>query len=344
MRLGIQIEVGFSERVFYTITFSLNWKTEMFRGYIKLLGEEVNYFTNQVESLWFMKSLPNYLAVPCYEFVADIGDKNVWSLVYIDDKTTIDYSEKCLTYRDSWKYVKHSSIMRTLLLALTDIQRQSQDRFLLHAACVEKNGKAIVLWGGSGTGKTACILNLCLEYGFRLIANDFVQLYTANKQLFARRVGLEQITLRQHTLMKGYPQLLARFFPSLTSRANPWQNKKSVSAEEVGLQVCEAATPVEQICRLLLDDSLDKCFFQPFDDIERLKAELFEQLSRRIYGSAYPLLKQNGDFSLPMPNLDNPQAWANRVEFIKHVTGSNLVYALVARLETCLNLINNLIV
>lgn len=322
----------------------MNLKTEMFQGYIKLLGENINYFTNQSESLEFMKSLPNYLAVPCYEFVANIErKKEISSLIYIDDdKNIINFSDKCLIYRDSWKNVKNSSIMRTLLLALTDIQRQSCNKFLLHAACVEKNGKAIVFWGGPGTGKTACILGLCLESGFRLIANDFVLLFMANNQLFAQRAGPELITLRQYTLMKGYPQLHARFFPKPEFKVNPWQNKRRVLAEEVGFQVCERATPVERICCLRLDETLERCFFQPFDNIERIKSELFEQLSRRIKGSAYPLLRENGDFSLPMPDLDNPPAWANRMAFIRCIAKSNQVYTLLGRLEKCLNLIDRI--
>lgn len=320
----------------------------MFQGHIKLLGEEVNYFTNQAESLSFMKTMPNSLAVPCYEFIADIkSQKDVLSLMYFDsDKTHINYShsEKRLIYQDNWKNVKYSSIMRTLLLALTDIQRQSQNRFLLHASCVEKNGKALVFWGSSGTGKTACALGLCLEYGFRLIANDLVLLYTVNEQLFAQRVGQELLTLRQHTLMKGYPQLHARFFGELEPKVNPWQNKKHVSVADLACQVCEHATPVEKICRVQLDESLEECFYLPFDNREKIKSELFEQLSRRICGSAYPLLRKNGDFSLPMLNLDNSKAWTNRIAFITDIAKPNQVYTLLGSLERCLNLIDSLVV
>src|SRR3546814_12523475 len=55
---------------------------------------------------------------------------------------------------------------------------------LLHASCVEKNGRALAMTGASGSGKPTLAAMLG-ERGWRLMGDEFAMLDSASGQMFA---------------------------------------------------------------------------------------------------------------------------------------------------------------
>lgn len=84
-----------------------------------------------------------------------------------------------------------------LFLAFVLIEHQMNlcGHVLLHAACVERGGRALCLVGPHGAGKTTIATSLCRERGFRLIGGDLVVLQHAGTGVTAEG-GSGELALR----------------------------------------------------------------------------------------------------------------------------------------------------
>ena len=303
---------------------------------ITLLGEEITFLSNHGPAAEFVKRLADYLPVPCFEIVSDRVIQSAWSLEYSDESEhSVRREDTNLLYQGPWDKVYGSTAIRTLLITLTEMKRQTEDRFLYHASCVENNGRAIVFCGGPGSGKTSTALSLCQGRGFRLISNDLLVMYLKDGRLLAQRVGEERINLRRQSVSKCNSDLFQKFFADMPATQNPWLQKRNVSVRDVGLNVCTEPTPIDRIVQIHLDDLATSLAFQPYAKMEEFKREMFEELSRRIRGSAYPLMDKRSNLVFAMPSVDDSLTETKRIAFVQKVAERAPIFSLAGTLDEC---------
>lgn len=83
---------------------------------------------------------------------------------------------------------------------------------LKHASCVELNGKGILIFGASGSGKSDLALRI-MDAGGKLVSDDYVELSEKSQQIVAttapniegmievRGVGLMQVEYKAQTVL-----------------------------------------------------------------------------------------------------------------------------------------------
>ena len=94
---------------------------------------------------------------------------------------------------------------------------------IMHAAAVEKGGKAIVLAGYDGVGKSTLALYLCLKKGFQYVADNFLLYDGTNIYPFVESARLSEDSIRALGLsyagnkIYGRIEVLPRFYTDRSS-------------------------------------------------------------------------------------------------------------------------------
>jgi len=122
-----------------------------------------------------------------------------------------------------------------LTLALMEVMKRRR-RYSVHAACVSRAGRGIVLAGTSGAGKSTTAVGLA-RAGMLLLSDDMVFLEPRVGGLDV--LGFpDEVDFTDHTGVL-FPELVG---PSTTAK-KPWRPKRSVRPEAVGMTVAARCAP-----------------------------------------------------------------------------------------------------
>lgn len=191
---------------------------------------------------------------------------------------------------------------------LLETQLQRLGFITLHGAAIERDGRAVVLLGHSGAGKTSSAVTLCRDFGCRLIGNDLV-IVGGLMEVWAIS-GTTHLRLRCSSVRRCLPEL-AHLFDKDTPDA--WRAKKDVTPEDVGITVSRrGATDVVAVIFVHVDDGYGQCVVTHGDTwIHR--GNLYENALRHIRATATPWLTgKDQRFGPFVPSLDDASVHATR--------------------------------
>lgn len=269
-----------------------------------------------------------------------------YSIIYIKDDTPsarILNDGKTLEIKGSLKDILEASTIPFRAHFMLEPQRQKNSIFTTQGAGVSKKGKAFLLMGKRGAGKTSTTLELCRKYDYNLIGNDIVLVgFKRNKgYLFG---GAKVFTLR-FTTVKYYNTDLQKFFKEESQ--NEWTNKARLLPKNLGISI-EKKYPQKLIKAFyihVLNDKSAPLYIQRIGGKEISymgNLYLYEELSRYIRGVCTPVIYGSqfyiGDY---IPSLDKPEYHKNRVKFIDWLMEDVEFYFISGSMDAICDYINS---
>lgn len=246
--------------------------------------------------------------------------KSGYSIIYIQDiafSAKIPDDNKTLEIKGPVKDILEASTIPFRAHFMLEQQMQRDSVFTSQGAGVSKDGRAILLMGKRGAGKTSITLELCRRYNYKLIGNDLVLVgFKKNQGYFFG--GAKIFTLR-FTTVKYYNTDLQKFFKK--NHPNEWINKVRLLPKDLGISI-EKRRPkiIKALYVHLLNDKSALLYIQKIEDKEASymgRLYLYEELSRYIRGTSIPFVYGSqfyiGDY---LPSLDRVEYHRNRVRFI----------------------------
>lgn len=205
-----------------------------------------------------------------------------------------------------------------LIHFLTEQLRQQNDQFTIRGAAVSKNGKAILLIGKRGSGKTSVALELCRKYGYSLIGNDIVLIGQDDKGIYFLD-GTKIMTLRFATV-KNHNQDLQKFFKGKKWQ-DEWITKINLLPEQLDIKEENKKTYISKAIYLhLFDDHKTPLFVKKHPDLYMGRLFLYEELSRYIRGTCIPaFVGEKPDLSDYLQSIDKPFYHKKRKKIIDHI-------------------------
>ncbi len=178
----------------------------------------------------------------------------------------------------------------------------------LHAAAAEQDGRAVVILGHAGAGKTTTVLRLCQGYGFRLVGNDLAVVGgVADAYAWG---GTTHLRLRLSSIARVMPELL-RLFPA--GERDPWRTKRDLSPAELGIEVADHPTVVAAAVFVHVDRAYSTLVTAAGDSLVH-RLNLYENSLRYVRATSTPWRAAGrAPFQVYVPSLDDPQAHELRV-------------------------------
>lgn len=203
---------------------------------------------------------------------------------------------------------------RLLYLAQLVLEHALQGRgyVTLHAAAAAIGGRAVLLLGPTGAGKTMTLLRLCRDHGATLIGNDLVVVGGPGMDALA---GTRHVRLRHTSVARVMPELLGLFPGDVR---DSWRAKRNLDPQRLGIR--PAATPVSLALTVFVhvDPAYLELVDQPGDGlIHRLN--LHENALRYIRGGSTPWLDPDGRYGPYIPPLDDGEAHAARTATLERL-------------------------
>ena len=267
-----------------------------------------------------------------------------YSIIYIENPTSsarMLNDNKTLKIKGPLKEIMEASPIPFGAHFILEQPRQENSIFTTQGAGISKQGKAVLLMGKRGAGKTSITLELCRKYNYNLIGNDLV-LVGLKKNRGHFFGGAEAYTLR-FTTVKYYNTDLQKFFKKEV--ADEWTNRVGLLPKDLGISI-EKKHPkiIKAFYVHLLNDESAPIYIQKIGGKEASymgRLYLYEELSRYIGGTCIPLVYGSqfyiGDY---LPSLDKPEYHRNRVRFIDWIMDDIGFYFISGSMNAICNFIN----
>ena len=225
------------------------------------------------------------------------------------------------------------------------MDRQKHNETTAHLAACSKDKKGIILLGERGAGKTSILLELCINYGYKLIANDLGLLHFDKKLgcVFINN-GTKIFGLRNTIAKMHHPDLLRFFIKDIT---DSWTTKSFILPDQIDVFVENNKTTIYKVffCHLYADRN-EKIFFNRMFG-SWIRINLYENFSRYIRGSSLiPFLDgMDGNSIGYIPSLDQLKFHKQRVEFINYLVNDlGITYISSGNLQQVCNFIDKQLV
>lgn len=244
-----------------------------------------------------------------------------YSITYINNNVfsaRILNDNKALEIKGPLKDILEASTLPFRAHFMIEPQLQKNSIFTTEGSGASKKGKAVLLMGKSGAGKTSITLELCRKYHYDLIGNDLVLVgFKKNRGYFGG--GAKVFTLR-FSAVKYYNTDLQKFFKK--DSQDEWTNKTKFLPQDLGISI-EKKFPkiIKAFYVHLLNDKSAPLYIRKIQDKETSnmgRLYLYKELSSYIRGVCTPIIYDSrfyiGDY---LPSLDKPKYHKNRVRFIE---------------------------
>ena len=194
-----------------------------------------------------------------------------------------------------------------------------------HSACVSKDGKATLIVGDAGAGKTSLAFQLCAN-GYKLISNDMTLIGISSEDKLVAYAGTKFMNLRLLSVQQNMSELLYLF---QNNKGDNWTNKISVMAHDIGVLEEYEPTIIENVIFLRID-SREKLSVRNGDSW-RNNFLLYQNTSSHIRGSAATFIDKNGHPIGYIPPMETEETYykrsyllnkINKSENYKYVVGS----------------------
>lgn len=297
----------------------------MYTLYLETCGAGIGYISD-IPLDNFFERISN-LEVPGIK-TSSIIPSNCSHFVYYKNnlKNTFYCDENNIYINYDKDSITDSSIIRIGLVLLEKALGEKK-KLILHSACVSYNDSAILLLGRSGSGKTSLALNLCDNYGYKLMSNDRTIIGINDENKICCFEGTKYFTLRYSSIFKNCPKYL-RYFEDST--IDPWLNKKVVSLEQIGIAAESRVLEVQKSFLLHIDNDQELLYNMSGNNLtNRLFLNEFFQMG--IRGMYSTFLDKDFNYIGYMPSLDNEELYSFRVQmmnsllqddFLEYISGN----------------------
>lgn len=241
----------------------------------------------------------------CAETIFRIRYKNAAS-------ESLKYSKKegYLTY--PWDKMDNGHMLIYASYPFIELQRQINGYVTAHAATVVLDGKAVLLLGKIGAGKTSISIDLCRRYKAAIAGNDIVVIGLKNGELRVKG-GTKFFFLRYESVKRNLPDLLC-FFPKRPE--DTWLCKIKIKPENIGVAVQRGEVAIKNVYLVHIDESSSSLFVKS-DDTLVTKIFLNENFSRYIRGTCLSILGgANLDILGFVPSYDRVELFEFRKRLI----------------------------
>lgn len=307
-----------------------------YRARLDVRACSVGFETDHFEAFEYLMKLESFFSIADYRFVQD--ERVLPCLRYQNgDHREIRYcvSEDTLFFVAPWSEVPGSTMLRMAIMQLCELSRQRRGEYLFHAGAVVWNERAVILYGPSGAGKTTVTLDLCLNHGCELSANDEVKIGLKGDRPMLLG-GDAVFNLRYSSIYRYDPDLTDRFFASPSGSRDLWNTKKLILPEEFGIPTASAPAPIEVFAFLRLDNTLREATLELLDyesfavSTFEAKVELYSSMASLVRGARFVPFDRTGRISYwDIPDLDRPELSQKRIEFIEKL----YAYAAVVKIH-----------
>ncbi len=247
----------------------------------------------------------------------------------------VTYSDKSVLVTIPFEQLQSGEILLYAALPFLEVLHQRKQVVTMHAAAVEFEGKAILLLGKAGAGKTSLTLSLCRNHRARLIGNDVVKvgLVSGSVQAIA---GSKYFFLRQESIKRNIPDLLS-LFPQ--SEKDPWTHKIYCSPERLSVPTCEEETLITKSYLVHVDETMGELYTTSADKMDT-RLYLNENMSRYIRGTAIALFGQDSRFVGYVPSFDSSDLFNMRVGLTEAlISDTKMVYLSGNLHDTCQHIV-----
>jgi len=270
--------------------------------------------------------------------------KSIYSIIYIQDTISsarMLNDNKTLEIKGPLKDILEASTIPFRAHFMLEQQMQKDSIFTSQGAGVSKNGRAVLLMGKRGAGKTSITLELCRKHNYKLIGNDLVLVgLKKNKSYFFG--GAKVFTLR-FTTVKYYNTDLQKFFKK--DHPNEWTNKVRFLPKDLGISIEKKGPKIIKVFYVhLLNDESASLYIQKIGGKEASylgRLYLYNELSKYVRGTCIPLVYGSqfyiGDY---LPSLDKPKYHRNRVRFIDWIMDEIGFYFISGSMNAICDFIN----
>jgi len=189
----------------------------------------------------------------------------------------------------------------------------------LHAAAVERAGRAIVLLGHPGAGKTITALMLCRDHAFRLIGNDLI--VTGGAERTAVVAGTTHLRLRLSSVVANMPELLFLFAPD--DHGDQWRAKVDVRPEQLGIAVTDQVPDLGAVVFVRADPAYAALVSATGDTLVH-RLNLYENSLRYIRATSTPwLVGPQREFGPYVPSFDSETAHRARTATLNRLMAAS---------------------
>lgn len=254
------------------------------------------------------------------------------NLLWDEESKTLSILGKSADYASG-----HALIYKSIQVA--EYLRQMEGQLTTHGSAVRfSNGKAIIIMGNSGAGKTSAAISLCQNYGAELIGND--QIVFDTKDNLKVVGGTKDLVVRKVVTKQNFPELAYLF----DTKENSWKSKRKLKPEELGIVACAGSSDVCAVVWIHLDaDQTEPTYVKkilPVDIIESLN--IAERFSRQISGVQSPLIDDHGVVRAFGISLDNDTTRKNRVTALEKFRETGIYYVFGSKIEEVSSAIQHL--
>lgn len=220
----------------------------------------------------------------------------------------VQYLEKQVQVTIPLAELQTGELLLYVALPFLEVLHQRKLIVTMHAAAVEFGGKAILLLGKAGAGKTSLTLSLCRNHQARLIGNDIVKVGLVGGDIIAY-AGSKYFFLRRESIKRNIPDLLS-LFPQ--SGKDSWTHKVYCLPDRLGIDMYTNYAPIVQSYLVHVDETMENIYTTSADKMDT-RLYLNENMSRYIRGTAISLFGERSRFIGYVPSYDTPEFFAMRV-------------------------------
>jgi len=247
----------------------------------------------------------------------DVCGQNTHRAILVESaETSIDYDEAERTMVISGKPDQIADSLVYMLYTYSEVQRQAEDRYTLHAAAVCKEGQGILILGSKGAGKTALAMSLCVDWGYDLIGNDVVIVGRSAAGGF-QIYGGDGVFKPRRLTMDEFPQF--RDIVPFDVEKNDFEAKAIVHPNELGVSVEDGSVSFVSAVQVFMHADKNTALRVTEPPYEALRLNLYENASRYIRGVTTPVFDSEGRFMCSLPSFDNHDLSCGRICFLEQV-------------------------
>lgn len=247
--------------------------------------------------------------------VSSDSDKSIRIMLGNKNQIVWEKQKGCITLFVTQLSKDVYNAINILLNVLIKITLQEKRIYILHASSVEIQNRDVILFGNSGSGKTATAIKLASNENVKFISNGSTIVSWNRKEIVVLGTYKKGIKLRKSTLAQLNPDLCNKLFDEELGES-AYDCKILLKPEEMGfsnLGIDHLDTRSVEFYILQLEHSKNEILHNGLYDYKTAMM-IYEDLTRDIT-AAEIYLSINGE-SIFVPSFDDKQLAIDRINFI----------------------------